>query len=165
MKNIAVVVVAALAACGHSTVVTPAQEPRPMLTFRTTGFFVRDVPATVQFYEAAFGLHMRYMHPSRGYAELDTGATLLAFVSEAFQADAALLGGRTIRFNRRELDPIAAHVAFVTSDLDADWRRAVDAGAEIVKLPERKPWGQTTGYLRDPNGVIVELCTKSPRDP
>ena len=34
---------------------------------------------------------------------------------------------------------------------------------EVIKLPEAKPWGQVVGYLRDLNGVIVELCTKSPR--
>jgi len=35
----------------------------------------------------------------------------------------------------------------------------VDAGAEIVKQPEAKPWGQTVGYLKDLNGFLVELCT------
>jgi lactoylglutathione lyase len=40
----------------------------------------------------------------------------------------------------------------------------MQAGATIVKEPEAKPWGQTAGYLRDINGIIVELCTQSPRD-
>jgi lactoylglutathione lyase len=159
-----IVLANALAACARSAH-APAQELRPMLQLRCTGFFVEDVPATVQFYEAAFGLRLRYLHPSRGYAELDTGATLLAFVGERFEADVALLGGRALRINRRELDPIAAQIALVTSDLDAAWQRAVDAGAEIVKRPEPKPWGQTVGYLRDHNGVLVELATRSPRDP
>jgi lactoylglutathione lyase len=48
--------------------------------------------------------------------------------------------------------------------MESDWRRATSAGAVVVKAPEIKPWGQTTGYLRDCNGVIVELCTRSPRD-
>ena len=29
-------------------------------------------------------------------------------------------------------------------------------GGEVAK-----PWGQTTGYLRDCNGMIVEICTRS----
>jgi lactoylglutathione lyase len=33
-----------------------------------------------------------------------------------------------------------------------------------VTEPALKPWGQTTGYLRDPDGFIVEVCTRSPRD-
>src|SRR5829696_7164198 len=70
------------------------------LRFRYTGFFVRDVPATVRFYEAAFGLKLRYLHPSSGYAELETGDTLLAFVGEDFLKDAALLGALGTRPNR-----------------------------------------------------------------
>jgi lactoylglutathione lyase len=60
--------------------------------FRYSGFFVRDVPATIAFYEKAFGVGLRYMHPSSGYAELETGAAILAFVSERFLEDAGLLG-------------------------------------------------------------------------
>jgi lactoylglutathione lyase len=55
-------------------------------------------------------------------------------------------------------------VAFVSEDIEADWQRATAAGAVVVKMPESKPWGQTAGYLRDRNGFIIELCTRSPRD-
>lgn len=116
-----------------------------MLQLRYTGFFVPDVPTTVAFYQAAFGVPLRYMHQSRGYAELETGATLLVFISEGFEAEAALLGGRTLRINRRELQPVAAQLAFIARDLDDAWQRAIDAGAEVVKLPEIKPWGKPRG--------------------
>ena len=133
------------------------------LTLRCTGFFVEDVPQTVNFYQTAFGLNLRYLHPSTGYAELETGETLLAFVSEEFIEGADLLGGSAIQPNRHDMAPIAAMIAFVTADMDGDWQRALAAGATVVKLPEAKPWGQMVGYLRDLNGVIVELCTRSPR--
>ena len=134
-----------------------------MLHFRYAGFFVRDVPTTVDFYAKAFGLALRYMHPTKGYAELETGDTLLAFVGEEFAQKAALLGETEIRTNRPDAQPIAAQTAFVTDDMESDWRRAVAAGAIVVKNPEPKPWGQIVGYLRDCDGVIVELCTPSPR--
>lgn len=134
------------------------------LQFRYAAFFVQDVPATVRFYESAFGLRLRYMHPSSGYAELETGSTLLAFVGERFVMDANLLGGIETVPNRAGGHPIAAQVAFVTRDMAGDWQRAVRAGATIVREPEAKPWAQTVGYLRDINGIIVELCTPSPRD-
>ena len=134
------------------------------LNFRYTGFFVADVPATVSFYEKAFGFTLRYMHPSSGYAELETGDTLLCFVSDGFVAGAGLIGGMAYTPNRTADDPVAAQVAFVSDDIAADWARAVAAGATVVKLPEAKPWGQTAGYLRDCNGVLVELNTRSPRD-
>src|SRR5688572_25617575 len=103
------------------------------MLFRYSGLFVPDVPATVAFYQRAFGFALRYMHPSNGYAELETGATLLAFVSEDFLRTANLLGGLPTRPNRPDLDPIAAQVAFVTDDLAQDWNRAVSAGAVVVR--------------------------------
>jgi lactoylglutathione lyase len=66
--------------------------------------------------------------------------------------------------NRPAADPVAAQVAFVSDDIAADWHRALAAGANVAKAPEAKPWGQTAGYLRDCNGVLVELSTRSPRD-
>ena len=75
-----------------------------------------------------------------------------------------LLGDLAFSPARQDKDAPAAQIAFVTDDMDADWQRAVSAGAIVVKVPEAKPWGQTTGYLRDLNGHIVEFCTRSPRD-
>jgi len=28
-----------------------------------------------------------------------------------------------------------------------------------VQPPEAMPWGQTTAYVTDPNGFLVEICT------
>ncbi len=42
-----------------------------MVKLKVVGFIVADVPATVAFYENAFGLALHFMHPSRGYAELN----------------------------------------------------------------------------------------------
>lgn len=130
---------------------------------RYTGFYVQDVPATVEFYRRAFGIEMRYLHPTQGYAELATGETILAFVAEEFLKTADLLGGIDVTCSRPGKMPIGAQIALVSQDFDRDWRRAVEAGATVLKLPEPKPWGQTVGYLRDLNGVLVELCTPSPR--
>ena len=44
-----------------------------------TILYVPDVPATLKFYEAAFGLTTRFLHESGDYGELDTGSTTLAF--------------------------------------------------------------------------------------
>jgi lactoylglutathione lyase len=135
------------------------------LQFRYSGLIVSDVPRTVDFYEKAFGFRLRYMHPSSGYAELETGDTLLAFLGEAFIEATRLLGDLRYTPSRPGNDAAAQIVALVSEDIEADWQRATTAGATVVKAPEAKPWGQTAGYLRDCNGAIVELCTRSPRDP
>jgi lactoylglutathione lyase len=135
-----------------------------MLAFRYSVLLVADVPATVEFYQRAFGLALRYLHPSRGYAELDTGATLLAFISDAFAAETHLLGDCGYTKNSPTQAAAGTILAFVSADVHVDYERAVAAGAVVVKRPEPKPWGQTTGYVRDPNGVLVEVSSRSPRD-
>lgn len=135
-----------------------------MLKLKVTGFIVADVPATVDFYGKAFGLPLHYMHPSRGYAEMDSGAAVLAFISEEFVAKASLLGGLALYPNRPGTPALGAHVALWSDDIEGDWRRALEAGASVVSALGAKPWGQISGYVRDPNGIAVELCTPSPRE-
>ena len=135
-----------------------------MLRLKVVGFIVADVPATVAFYEKAFGLALHYMHPSRGYAELDSGAAVLAFLAEEFVDEASLLGGLEIQLNRPDTPTLGAHVALWSNEIEDDWRRAVEAGASVVSPLGAKPWGQVSGYLRDRDGICVELCTPSPRE-
>ena len=120
--------------------------------------YVPDVIATLEFYERAFGLRRGYVADNRNYAELDTGTTRLAFVSES-QADTLIPGG--YRRNNTTSDPPGFEFALVTDDVDAAFRNAIDAGATSAAEPEDKPWGQRIAYVRDINGVLVELVTPS----
>ena len=36
---------------------------------------------------------------------------------------------------------------------------AIDAGAHLLVAAEVKPWGQTVAWVRDPQGVLIEICT------
>ena len=117
--------------------------------------YVPDVAATVAFYERAFGLARRFVHESGQYAEMETGATALAFADEAFASATC----RAFRPNRPDQEPAGAEVAFVADDVDAAFGEATSAGAVGHVAPHRKPWGQTVAYVRDANGVLVELCS------
>lgn len=117
--------------------------------------YVQDVPATVAFYEKAFGLQRRFLHESNTYAEMETGATALAFAVESLAKE----NGLTVRPNRVKEDAAAVEVALVTPDVQAAYERAVKAGAQAAQPPKQKPWGQTVAYVRDLDGVLVELCT------
>lgn len=117
--------------------------------------YVQDVPATVDFYEKAFGLQRRFLHESNTYAEMETGTTALAFAVEALAKE----NGLTVRPNRAKDDAAAVEVALVTPDVQAAYERAVKASALPAQPPKQKPWGQTVAYVRDINGVLVELCT------
>lgn len=118
--------------------------------------YVRDVSRALAFYESAFGMTRRFLHESGQYAELETGATTLAFVAHAV-ARAQLPGGFEV--NELTGPPAAFEIAFATTDVPAAYERAISAGATALAAPTTKPWGQTVAYVRDPDGHLVELCT------
>ncbi|NTU80806.1 MAG: VOC family protein [Chloroflexales bacterium] len=118
--------------------------------------YVADVAATLNFYERAFGLSRRFLHESGQYGELDTGATTLAF-SRHDLAGSLFPGGYTPI--QAGSSPPGIELGLVTEDVAGAYERAVAAGATPLKEPAQKPWGQTVGYVRDLNGVLVELCS------
>jgi uncharacterized glyoxalase superfamily protein PhnB len=117
--------------------------------------YVPDVAATVAFYTAAFGLAPRFIHDSGTYAEMETGATALAFAAEAMIDEQ----GATFRRTRPGDTPPGMEIALVAEDVRAAFATAVAAGAVPLMPPKEKPWGQTVGYVRDLNGALVELCS------
>lgn len=116
--------------------------------------YVPDVMQAAEFYEKAFGLTRKFVHES-GYAEMLTGDTALAFATEALRTS----NGVETLDNRLSAKPAGAEIAFVTSDVQAAYDKAVNAGAQPYKKPESKPWGQVVGYVRDLNGFLVEICS------
>ena len=134
------------------------------LRFRLNIWFVPDVAASVAFYEKAFGCSLRYMPPGAPFAELDTGSTLLCFLAEGTIQKAGLFSSLPYTPNRPGPTIPGAQIAFVSDDIEADWARAVAAGASVAKPLEKRPNGQSMGYLRDLNGLLVELMTPNPRD-
>ena len=116
--------------------------------------YVPDVTATVSFYEKAFGLVPRFQHENQ-YAEIETGATALAFVQEEFVA--SMVGH--FAQNRIKYQPAGVEIGLVVANVQQAFDQASHAGAEPYVHPLQKPWGQTVSYVRDLNGFLVELCS------
>ncbi len=125
------------------------------MKFGYTVIYVEDVPKTVDFYTRAFSFELKFMDETNVFAELQTGNTLLAFSSEVLGQS---LGLDMVPNRLGKLSP-AVEVAFVTKNIHADFDRAVKEGATAISTPSEKPWGQTVGFLKDLNGVVIELCT------
>ncbi|NRA88778.1 MAG: hypothetical protein HRU28_15635 [Rhizobiales bacterium] len=75
--------------------------------------YVDDVPNTVKFYEDAFGLTCRFMHESNQYAEMETGATALAFAVN----DMAEMNGLAIMPNLKSATPAGWEICLVTDNI------------------------------------------------
>jgi lactoylglutathione lyase len=124
--------------------------------FGYTIVYVRDVEASLAFFERAFGFQRRFLHESGGYGELDTGRTALAFARH--DVARGNLGHDYVAADSSPA-PLGVEVGLVTADVAAACERAVQAGAKQLAAPTRKPWGQTVAYVRTPDGTLVELCT------
>jgi lactoylglutathione lyase len=126
------------------------------MRFGYTILYVRDVAATLDFYERAFGQQRRFLHESGEYAELETGATTLAFATHGLVA----LSVPGV-FSPAEASPAppAFEVCFVTEDVAGAFQRALEAGAVEASTPQVKPWGQEVAYVRDLEGNLVELAS------
>ena len=115
--------------------------------------YVPDVAAALAFYETAFGMPQKFLHESGEYGELDTGGTTLAFAVESLIES----HGVSFRPNRPNEVAAAVEISLITEDVSAAFNAAVSAGAEGVVQPKAQPWGQTICYVRDLNGVLVEI--------
>jgi catechol 2,3-dioxygenase-like lactoylglutathione lyase family enzyme len=126
------------------------------MKFAYTILYVSDVARSVEFYATAFGLEPRFLHESGQYAEMETGAATLAFAGIEL-ANSNLPEG----FQQNSLDkpPAGIEIGFVTADVATAFDQAVAAGAIVVVTPTVKPWGQTVAYLRDLDGILVELAS------
>lgn len=121
-----------------------------------TILYVASVADTIAFYERAFGLERSMTTEAGEYGELSTGGTTLAFAAHSF---ARTLTGVPSEAAAPGKAAPPVEIGFVTDAVEAAFDRAVSAGAVAVKRPERKPWGQLVGYVRDNNGFLVEICS------
>ena len=121
-----------------------------------TILYVQSVADTIAFYERAFGLERGMVTPSHDYGELKTGDTKLAFAANSFAKTLT-----SVAFEEAAPGKAAPplELGLVTQEVEAAFARAIEAGAIAVKQPERKPWGQLVGYVRDNNGFLVEICS------
>jgi lactoylglutathione lyase len=123
-----------------------------------TILYVKDVPRSVAFYEDAFGLMRRFVHKEGMYAEMDTGATTLSFAAYGLAKSNLPCG---FQENNLSKPPAGFEIAFTTDDVPAAYERALAAEATPVAPPTTKPWGQIVAFVRDKDGILVEICSPS----
>jgi PhnB protein len=56
-------------------------------------------------------------------------------------------------------DPMPAFLYLYVEDIDATYRRALDAGAVSLEEPEDMPYGDRRGMVKDPCGNIWQIAT------
>ena len=134
----------------------------PSVSLGYVVLYVKDVSASLTFYENAFGFSRRFFNEDHGkaYGELDAGAVRLAFYSlDLVKAELKL---PEVVLASPDKPPLGFEIALLTSDVPGTFARAVKAGAIVVSEPATKPWGQTVACVRDKDGHLVEIATPMP---
>lgn len=116
---------------------------------------VRDARAAIAFYEKAFGAKARNVAEGPDgkvmNAQLVIGNSVLMLNDEF--PDYGAVGPK-------EGERVHTTIHISSQNIEADWQRAVDAGAEITMPLEDQFWGDRYGQLRDPFGYPWSMGQK-----
>jgi lactoylglutathione lyase len=123
------------------------------MKFKYTILYVLNVEETLSFYTQAFGFKQSMLHESGDYGELKTGATTLSFSSLELMTNIGKNPGQA-----SSSSPVF-EIAFETANVPLALEKALNAGAKLIQQTQEMPWGQTTAYVSDQNGFLIELCT------
>lgn len=121
----------------------------------TPMFMFKDCQKAIEFYKKAFGAQERYAMPGPDgngvmHAELQVGDSIIMMGDECPQQNcksAESIGGSPVSFY------------LYVENVDAAFRRAVEAGATVEMEVQEMFWGDRAGSLRDPFGYNWMLAT------
>jgi len=113
---------------------------------------VRDIDASIAFYEQGLGFPRRESPPGVAFFTLD-GSWLGLYGRDALAEDATVSaqGSGFAGFS-------LAHNVSSKEEVDAVMQQAVKAGAVMVKRPQEVFWGGYSGYFKDPDGHLWEVA-------
>ena len=128
-----------------------------MAKFGYTMAYVDDVADELEFFTKTFDLKPKMVHPEGYYAELDTGSTILSFVSRSAVSSSSIYEDIKEYVDNKQS---GMEIAFLSDDIQQDYRNAIKNGAKPLRDPEETEWGQGVSYVRTPQGLLLDICSK-----
>ncbi len=113
---------------------------------------VRNLPAATEFYERGLGLPRIESGPKLTFFALSS--TWLGLYDREALAKDATVPSEGAGFEAFAL----AHNVNSEKEVDAVVSQAVDAGADLVKKPQKVFWGGYSGYFKDLDGHLWEVA-------
>jgi uncharacterized glyoxalase superfamily protein PhnB len=107
---------------------------------------VDGVLKALEFYKRAFGAELAAMQPPD-----KKGRTMHAHVY--INGSSVMLSDFYPEHGHPKVEPQGFSIVILTQNIDADYQRAVDAGAKAIMPPADMFWGDRYGQLKDPFGV------------
>ena len=123
---------------------------KPRISMITLG--VRDLEKSVKFYEDGLGFPRLESSPETAFFTLN-GTWLGLYGREALAQDAQVSsdGHGFAAF-------ALAHNVESEAEVDQVMKQAIEAGAILVKKPQKVFWGGYSGYFKDPDGHLWEIA-------
>jgi uncharacterized glyoxalase superfamily protein PhnB len=103
-----------------------------------------------EFYKRAFGAEVAAAHPVD-----DKGRTM--HVHLYINGSSVMLGDAYPEHGHPLQKPQAFNLTLIVRDIDTAFKRAVEAGAEVVMPVQVMFWGDRYGQLRDPAGILWSM--------
>jgi len=113
----------------------------------TAYLMVDGAMKAAEFYKRAFGAEVAVAHPVD-----DKGRTM--HVHLYINGSSVMLSDAYPEHGHPLVKPQGFNLTLQVNDIDAWWKRAMDAGAEAVMPVSEMFWGARYGQLRDPFGVL-----------
>ena len=113
---------------------------------------VKDLATSVRFYQEGLSFPQMESPPDAAFFTLN-GTWLGLYNREALAEDATVKSDGS-GFNSFTL----SHNVETEEEVDTIIKKAVEAGASIVKEPQKTSWGGYSGYFKDPDGHLWEVA-------
>lgn len=123
---------------------------KPRISMITLG--VRDLAASVKFYEQGLGLPRRESPPEVAFFTLN--GTWLGLYARSALAEDATVSPEGSGFEGFTL----SHNVPSETEVDIVIGEALAAGATLVKPAQKVFWGGYAGYFKDPDGHLWEVA-------
>lgn len=128
------------------------------MKFSHVTLLVNNVLQAIAFYEKAFGFKQRFVHKSGLFAEMEIDEVALHFAaSKAVKANLP----KGFQENNFSNLPAGIEVCLVTDDVADAFALATKAGATAYAEPKVMFWGQTIAYVRNLDGILIEIGNSS----
>ena len=128
------------------------------MKFGSTVLFVENVQSVMEFYKKAFGMEEAMYDPSFDFGILNMDGGSIGIASN--HSGELMMPGKFPASKNGHPDGV--EIAFYSNDVTADYKQAIDAGAESLTEPRKMAWGQTVAYVKSIEGTIIGICSEMP---
>lgn len=124
------------------------------MKFDGIGLFVNDMATMVRFYRDVLGFEIKEGEDAVNVYLIKNGTLFMLYERKNFEKMTnrkyEYLKGLNGHFE------IALYVD-TFEEVDAEYAKAVEKGAQSILEPTTEPWGQRTCYIADPKGNLIEI--------